>query len=130
MSASALFPWLCCISPSYKRRTISVMAQMALIVASIKATQGIEIGPSIVEVSSSFNSLFPFHNFNRNVSVPSWETSLLNGTNAGVLEDLDYLANTSFIAYEPDFYKVCRSYSKTSDCADSCQTAFGCDWSQ
>lgn len=82
------------------------MTYLALI-AILQVTHGIQVGPSIVEVSPDFNSLFPFQNFNRNVSVPSWETSLLNGTNARVLEDLDYLANTSFIVYSPDFYEVC-----------------------
>lgn len=89
-----------------ERITTGRMKQFAL-ATILQVAQGLQIGPSIVEVSSSFNSLYPFPNFNRNVSVPGWETSLLNGTDAGVVEDLEYLANASFISYNPDFYQVC-----------------------
>ena len=88
---------------------------MAMITASITLSllptfvlcEGLIVGPSIVEIAQGFNDVFPHENFNRNVSVPMWDTSLLGGKDKYMVqEDLDAIANASFIAYDPEFYKV------------------------
>ncbi|KPI37663.1 Gluconolactonase [Cyphellophora attinorum] len=92
-------------TPSSRTHKSLSMAQLALLIAGA-ASQGLKIGPSIVEVSPDFNSVFPFNNFNRNVSVASWQTNLLNGTSAEVNEDLEFLANATFITYDESFYEL------------------------
>lgn len=64
------------------------------------------VGPSVVEITKDWNNVLPFENFNRNVSVPMWDTSLLQGNVSAWNAQLDVIANASFIAYQPSFYQV------------------------
>ncbi|KAL4894300.1 hypothetical protein BDV59DRAFT_207308 [Aspergillus ambiguus] len=69
--------------------------------------KGLIGGPSVVEVTKEFNDVFPCENFNRNVTVPMWDTNLLSGKNKpAVQKDLDIIANASFIVYDSEFYKL------------------------
>ncbi|KAL4949478.1 hypothetical protein BDW69DRAFT_198069 [Aspergillus filifer] len=65
-------------------------------------------GPSAVKISKEWNDVFPYSNFNRNVTVPAWETELLPdiGDHSQVKEDLDMIANASFIVYDDAFYEL------------------------
>ncbi|KAL3480562.1 hypothetical protein BJX99DRAFT_266465 [Aspergillus californicus] len=69
--------------------------------------QGLILGPSIVQVTKEFNDVFPYTNFNRNVTVPTWDTHLLPpNANAEVNEDLETIANASFVVYDESFYQL------------------------
>lgn len=69
-------------------------------------SQPFVVGPSVVEISKYWNNVLPYKNFNRNVSVPMWDTSLLQGNASAFQAQLEVLANASFIAYQPSFYQV------------------------
>lgn len=74
---------------------------------TIVFSTGLIVGPSVVEVTQQFNDVFPYENFNRNVTVPMWETSLLSGKNKSMVQkDLEAIANASFVVYDSDFYNV------------------------
>lgn len=74
---------------------------------TIVFSSGLIVGHSVVEVTQSFNDVFPYENFNRNVTVPMWDTSLLNGKNMSAAQkDLETIANASFIVYDSAFYNV------------------------
>ncbi|CAG8003253.1 unnamed protein product [Penicillium salamii] len=74
---------------------------------TIALCKGLIVGPSVVEITQGYNNVFPYENFNRNVTVPTWDTSLLNGGDKSVIqEDLDAIANATFIVYDSEFYKV------------------------
>ena len=65
------------------------------------------VGPSVVEITKKFNDVFPYDNFNRNVTVPMWDTGLLNGRNKSASQEvLDTIANASFIVHDSEFYDV------------------------
>jgi len=61
-----------------------------------------------VEVPASFRNVFPAKDFNRAVTEPYWET-LINDTNSDNVANrsLEALGRADFIAFEPEFYKVC-----------------------
>ncbi|KAL4881366.1 hypothetical protein BJY04DRAFT_218188 [Aspergillus karnatakaensis] len=73
-------------------------------------SQGLTAGPSVVHISKEWNDVFPYKNFNRNVTVPVWETSLLPSAppSSEISEDLEIIANASFIAYDDSFYKLLK----------------------
>ncbi|KAE8312256.1 hypothetical protein BDV41DRAFT_577879 [Aspergillus transmontanensis] len=74
---------------------------------TIVFSSGLIVGHSVVEVTQSFNDVFPYENFNRNVTVPMWDTSLLNGKNKSAAQKgLETIANASFIVYDSDFYNL------------------------
>ncbi|KAH8901229.1 calcium-dependent phosphotriesterase [Thozetella sp. PMI_491] len=82
---------------------------------SLGATPGLLVGPSIVEVSPRLRNIFPAINFNRNVTVPWWETEVLDGQpshDASLLSSL--LRNASIIVLDEDMYELLgvSSYSK------------------
>ena len=55
------------------------------------------VGPSIVKIPQSWNDVFPASNFNRNVSVPLWQMTLISGARSATPEDLQDIANASFV---------------------------------
>jgi hypothetical protein len=92
------------MAPSTRGALFSLLPALAL-------GKDLIVGPSVVEVTKGFNDVFPYENFNRNVSVPMWQTQLLKGNVNGndkseIKEDLTTIANASFIVYDPAFYKV------------------------
>lgn len=79
-----------------------------LFLPAIAVCGGLIVGPSVVEITKEYNDVFPYANFNRNVTVPMWDTDLLSGKNeVEVQESLDTIANASFLVYDSEFYKVC-----------------------
>jgi gluconolactonase len=58
---------------------------------------------------------FAAQNFNRNVTVPWWETQILNADNHAVEETLRMLGDASFIVLNAEMYKVgfCRATEST-----------------
>lgn len=70
------------------------------------------VGPSIVDVPARIRNVFAAQNFNRNVTVPWWETQILNGDNHIVEETLRILSDAaSFIVFNAEMYQVglCRA---------------------
>ncbi|KAF9760805.1 hypothetical protein IL306_004115 [Fusarium sp. DS 682] len=67
------------------------------------------VGPSIVEVPPSFRNVFPAKDFNRAVTKPYWDT-VINDTDSQSIANrsLEALRKAHFIAFEPEFYKVCK----------------------
>lgn len=74
---------------------------------TIAVCKGLIVGPSVVEVTKEYNDVFPYENFNRNITVPMWDTELLSEKNeVEFQESLDTIANASFLVYDAEFYKV------------------------
>lgn len=74
---------------------------------TISLCKDLIVGPSVVEITKKFNDVFPYDNFNRNVTVPMWGTNLLNGKDKSASQEvLDTIANASFIVYDSEFYEV------------------------
>ena len=79
----------------------------ALLWSTCVSAQGVNFGPNIAEISPEWNNVFPVDNFNRNVSVPFWEPTLMNDTSTTAIEQrLEAFSNVSFIVYDKDMYKV------------------------
>ncbi|KAL2802938.1 hypothetical protein BJX63DRAFT_440493 [Aspergillus granulosus] len=69
--------------------------------------RGILVGPSVVKITKEWNDVFPYRNFNRNVTVPFWETGLLpDPVYSELEEDLETIANASCVVYDDAFYKA------------------------
>ncbi|KAJ5687510.1 hypothetical protein N7536_010129 [Penicillium majusculum] len=74
---------------------------------TISLCKDLIVGPSVVEITKKFNDVFPYDNFNRNVTVPMWGTNLLNGKDKSASQEvLDTIANASFIVYDSEFYEL------------------------
>jgi hypothetical protein len=50
---------------------------------------GILFGPDVAFVSPTWNNVFPASDFNRNVSVPLWSTSVLSGESTALASELE-----------------------------------------
>ncbi|KAL4915058.1 hypothetical protein BDW62DRAFT_219705 [Aspergillus aurantiobrunneus] len=60
--------------------------------------RGLLVGPNVVRITKPWNDVFPYRNFNRNVTVPFWETDLLpEPAYLELEEDLEKIANASFV---------------------------------
>ncbi|KFY80525.1 hypothetical protein V499_00629 [Pseudogymnoascus sp. VKM F-103] len=74
------------------------------------AQNSVLFGPDVAYVSPEWNSVFPAANFNRNISVPFWETSTLVSDSAAdaVEQTLEKFLNVSFIVYDESFYQLLK----------------------
>ncbi|KAJ6077056.1 hypothetical protein N7499_009037 [Penicillium canescens] len=85
----------------------SIIGFAFTLLPTITLAQGLIGGPSVVEITKNFNDVFPYENFNRNVTVPMWDTDLLKGNDKSrIREDLATIGNASFLIYDPAFYKL------------------------
>jgi hypothetical protein len=82
-------------------------ASSLLLFPALVLGRGLLVGPDVVKISKEWNDVFPYRNFNRNVTVPFWETGLLpNPAYSELEEDLETIGNASFVVYDDAFYKV------------------------
>ncbi|KAJ9649899.1 hypothetical protein H2198_010774 [Neophaeococcomyces mojaviensis] len=85
------------------KATISI----ALLSQAVAAAQGINFGPSIAEITPEWNNVFPVDNFNREVTTPFWEPTLMNDTTTTeISQQLNAVSNASFIVYDKEMYRL------------------------
>ncbi|KAG9196874.1 hypothetical protein G6514_003203 [Epicoccum nigrum] len=62
---------------------------------------------AVLRVPTEFRNVFPAENFNRNVTVPWWSTSVLStGESVDAVAGLNTLAGASFLVLNDEFYTV------------------------
>ncbi|KAL2784100.1 hypothetical protein BJX66DRAFT_330197 [Aspergillus keveii] len=84
-----------------------MIASSLLLFPALVLGRGLLVGPDVVKISKEWNDVFPYRNFNRNVTVPFWETGLLPDPAYSELEeDLETIGNASFVVYDDAFYKL------------------------
>jgi hypothetical protein len=89
-------------------------ASSPLLFPALALGRGLLVGPDVVKVTKEWNDVFPYKNFNRNVTVAFWETGLLpDPAYSELKEDLETIANAPFIVYDDAFYKVRAALSRS-----------------
>lgn len=79
----------------------------AVSLGSLIAVQSVRFGSNIAEISQQWNDVFPANNFNRNVSTPFWETTILDDTTTNeTRETLRRIEEMSFIVYDNRMYDL------------------------
>lgn len=82
---------------------------------------GLLVGPNVVRITKRWNDVFPYRSFNRNVTVPFWETDLLpEPAYSDLEEDLEKVANASFVVYDDAFYQVRHHGPRPTHIATKC----------